>query len=210
MYLNKETIAEFGTKNNTRVCAILLAMIEGPNNLFQDQGQPKKQEHLEFVVERASPLDWQAYKQIILEAFRNEPEAFGPKQLADAEQKTDVDWQNELNTENRFVYFAKEGEVVLAVGGIRPAKNNKDMWMLFSMYVRPEARRKNIGLQMIEQLQAVAESKNAQKLALYVSTNSKQTPAYTMYLKAGFNEVDELGLVNWIYMEKDLTLVKQK
>lgn len=177
---------------------------ETPYNPMSEEGGNTSPEKVCLIAE-ATEVDWQDYKNIILEAFRLEPEAFGPTQLADAETKTDTDWQQELLNKNRHIFFAKQEGVVAGVAGVRPSKQNEKEWIVFSVYVRASARGNKFSELLLSNIETCVAKNGGQKLILYVSTHKKQEAAYTLYTKIGFKEMDEEGLVNYIYMEKELS-----
>ena len=102
-----------------------------------------------------------------------------------------------------------EGEAVLGCGGLRPI--SPKVAEIKRMYVRPEARRRGLGRQLLDALLAAAQQQGYYEVRL--DTHGHQSAAHRLYLVAGFtpcepypeSEIPVEFHDRWLFMRRDLT-----
>lgn len=78
--------------------------------------------------------------------------------------------------------------VLLGTGGLKLKSGYAE---ITRMFLKPEARGKGLAVQLLEALEAIAESKNYPCLML--ETSQAFEPAYRLYLKYGFELCEPFG-----------------
>lgn len=136
--------------------------------------------------------DWKKFKEIRLDALKNESEAFA----ASFEEKTkssNEEWINKLEDDKNFIYVADDGGNVCGMAGAYQEKGEKIKHLanLWSFYVKKEYRGKGIGGQLMQALlEEFRETGEIKKVKLYV--NTKQLSAIKLYESFGFEIVGTL------------------
>jgi ribosomal protein S18 acetylase RimI-like enzyme len=163
-----------------------------------------------------APDDWQAYRQLRLEALQESPLAFGStyqEQLA----KPDAYWQSRLQDaadgEKSWLRFARAGtRLVGLLGAFRGRHEDhtvSDEATVIAVYVSPDWRGRGVSILLMQSiLDALRE--NGFRLA-HLGVNGQQTAAVNLYLRFGFaitrtiinRAVDGREYENY-YMEKVL------
>jgi ribosomal protein S18 acetylase RimI-like enzyme len=114
------------------------------------------------------------------------------------------------------IFFPPDGRLLLAsqgaaVAGLACMKKLKDRTAeIKRMYVRPEFRRKGVGLSLLNAL--VEEAKRAGYQSIRLDSARFMTGAHALYRSAGFREIapypeSEIPSEfqeHWVFMEKDL------
>ena len=142
----------------------------------------------EITVRRATEADAEAYRDIRLEALQAHPEAFSAAYEVEAARSLDV-WQTRLRSHARsdsMLAFAQLGDRLVGLTGIFRGASAKTRHsaMIFSVYVRPEARGRGVGRQLIQACLAWAAEQGITVVKLAVVTTN--TAAISLYAACGF------------------------
>lgn len=95
---------------------------------------PDKQEYVNISVGVATPGDWEALRDIRIDAVTVNPEAFGMT-LEEASKKTAEDWQNYLSSKGKFFVLAKTDTSPTGAKSITGAyilKDEEGTWRVIS------------------------------------------------------------------------------
>jgi ribosomal protein S18 acetylase RimI-like enzyme len=139
------------------------------------------------------PADqWQRYREIRLEALREEPQAFSSSH-ADVEQRPPDFWQGRLaeaaRRETSWLLFAQAGGRLVGMIGAF-VDQEPGTAQIISVYVCHAARGKGVGKALMEAILAeVRKMEGIRKAALDV--NRRQTAALALYRRMGFEVVGE-------------------
>jgi len=169
----------------------------------------------DFEIIKLPPEQWQRYREIRLEALREEPQAFGSA-YAEMAQRSAVYWQERLSDaaqrETSWLLFAQEGERLIGMIGAFYDRTQESAHIL-SVYVSKAERGKGLGKALMERiLSELGEKEGIRKAILGV--NQEQTAAVALYRQFGFEvtgEVEEVqgdGKEHRMYvMEKRFLLI---
>jgi GNAT superfamily N-acetyltransferase len=142
-----------------------------------------------MVLVRTTTLaDWQALRDIRLQALRDAPDAFGSTYARESAFGESV-WHQRATRDGSFLAFIPEasssGAAGLA-GGFREAAGVVE---LVSMFVRPQARGRGVGEALIGAVVGWARARNATSVHLWVTETNK--PARRLYERCGFTAAGE-------------------
>ncbi|MEM7101267.1 MAG: GNAT family N-acetyltransferase [Pseudomonadota bacterium] len=145
-----------------------------------------------FEILRLSNSDWRTYKSLRIAALRDSPDAFGST-LASALTVSDADWEKRISTASSVLdlpLFARvQGKGVgLAWGAM--IEDDITTAHLFQMWVALEARGAGIGAALVAKTIEWARQNHAKRMML--SVTAADTPAWRMYLSAGFQAFGDL------------------
>jgi ribosomal protein S18 acetylase RimI-like enzyme len=129
-------------------------------------------------VRRLGPDDALVLREIRLRALADTPENFGSLVAVEA-AKPEADWRNWLGERAWFAGFDGEAAVALVCGW--PAEPE---WLLFSMWVAPEARGKGLAALLAGEVRAAAEAAGAQSVGLHVFEDNHR--ARRIYERLGY------------------------
>jgi GNAT superfamily N-acetyltransferase len=132
--------------------------------------------------------DWEALRDIRLEALHEVPEAFGStyaREVAFAE----ADWQRRIASGGNFLGYLPEASATEPVGLIGGYQADPATVELVSMYVRPQARGRGVGEALIATVIDWAAARNAKSVHLWVTETNK--PARLLYERCGFTPTAE-------------------
>lgn len=164
------------------------------------EGKISKQEKLQIEIRLAGPKDWQAYKELRLEAINGPDEnMFGPVQASRDRLKSDQDWQNDLlpSLDKFTVLLWINGK---AVGiGLARKRNNEDTWFLNSGYIKPEFRG-GLGRKLLASRLDEIEKRGGYKVDVLIRVNN----AKSIHLCESFGFVKQNEDTTWYAMELDL------
>lgn len=147
----------------------------------------------EIIIRKASVKDWKKFKEIRLDALRNNPEAFGSAYEEEV-NRTDNRWKNSLRNKNKVVFLALDKEIPVGLSKIayESAIKMNHLAHIYSVYVKPEYRGRKISNRLIKSVLADAKNKKIiKKVKLNVVT--KQLPAINLYKKFGFKILAKLS-----------------
>ena len=159
---------------------------------------------LGMVLVRETVIDdWQALRDIRLEALRDAPSAFGSSYEREA-AFGEPDWLRRIARGGNFLAFIPEvgasevraSEVsASAVSASEPAgliggyPETADIVELVSMYVRPKARGRGVGEALVAAVFAWAQARDAKTVHLWVTESND--PARALYERCGFSPTGE-------------------
>ncbi len=140
--------------------------------------------------------DWKKYRQIKLEALREEPEAFatGPSEL---ENQSDEYWKLDLlrtNTGKGLIYVAEyDGEYIGMCSAFWGDKQKqRHQAMILWVYLRKDFRGRGISRKLMENLLQELKSR-PNIIKAYLTVMEKQIPAINLYKSFGFKHVGTLS-----------------
>jgi len=139
-------------------------------------------------VREVTAGDWEAFRDIRLEALREVPEAFGStyaREVAFAE----ADWQGRIARAGNFLGYLPEVSATEPAGLIGGYQEDPEVVELVSMYVRPRARGRGLGEALIAAVIDWATVRNAESVHLWVTETNK--PARLLYERCGFTPTSE-------------------
>jgi ribosomal protein S18 acetylase RimI-like enzyme len=128
---------------------------------------------------------WDAFKDLRLEALKNDPSAFGSSFEEETGFADDV-WRERI----RNVLFAlSDGKPVGMLSYVFSDRlKTRHIVNIYGVYVTPGRRGMGIGRMLVER--ALAEiRKNRRIIKVRLSVNASLAPAVGLYKKAGFEEV---------------------
>jgi ribosomal protein S18 acetylase RimI-like enzyme len=156
-------------------------------------------------IEIAVPIiDWEAYRNIRLDALTKYPEAFGST-LKEAMTKTNQEWMAELSNDKRFTVLAKIDSSMFGAKSIASAKDKGEgIWHIIGVYTRPNFLRRGIAEKVVTKVLEEIKRRGGNTATLNVMRGEKQEAARKMYQKMGFTELKaKLGAGSY-FMGKDL------
>jgi GNAT superfamily N-acetyltransferase len=127
--------------------------------------------------------DWQALRDIRLEALRDAPTAFG----STYEQETlraEAHWCDRIAYGGTFLAFMPEVSATEPAGLIGGYHEDPVTVELVSMYVRPRARGRGVGEALVATVINWASKRNAASVRLWVTETN--APARALYERCGF------------------------
>ena len=139
-----------------------------------------------MVLVRATTIaDWQALREIRLQALRDAPNGFSSTHAREA-AFGDEEWHRRATRDGSFLAFLPEVSPAGLGGGFLEAPGTVE---LISMFVRPQARGRGVGEAIIDAVVGWAIQKNATTVHLWVTeTNSR---ARLLYERCGFTVTTE-------------------
>lgn len=139
-----------------------------------------------MVLVRATTMtDWQALREIRLQALRDAPYAFASTHAREAAFAAD-EWRRRATRDGSFLAFLPEVSPAGLGGGYLAAPDTVE---LVGMYVRPQARGRGVGEAIIEAVAGWAIQQRAATLHLWVTETNK--PARMLYERCGFTVTAE-------------------
>jgi GNAT superfamily N-acetyltransferase len=145
-----------------------------------------------MVLVRATTRDdWQAMREIRLQALRDAPDAFGSTYARDAAFDP-AEWQRRATRDGSFFAFLPDTEQAEQAGPAGLAGGYQEepgVVELISMFVRPQARGHGVGEALVDAVAAWARNRNAASVHLWVTETNK--PAIRLYERCGFTITPE-------------------
>jgi len=139
-----------------------------------------------MVLVRATTItDWQALREIRLQALRDAPYAFASTHAGEAAFAED-EWYRRATRDGSFLAFLPEVSPAGLGGGYLEAPDTVE---LIGMYVRPQARGRGVGEAIIEAVAGWAIQQGAATMHLWVTETNK--PARLLYERCGFTVTAE-------------------
>ena len=135
-----------------------------------------------------SKNEWKQFRDIRLEALKNDPLAFGST-YKEGLQKTDEEWQLPLTKETSHLLFAKDGDEVIGMIASYQDEGEKckHVAYVWGVYVRELYRGKGIAKKLFEVLFEKLKALHVIKINLNVNTT--QEHAKRLYESLGFETV---------------------
>jgi GNAT superfamily N-acetyltransferase len=125
------------------------------------------------VIRRLASEEWEALREIRLEALEREPEAFGST-FAREQHKPAAEWQEWAG---RSCWVADEDGRLLGLASWF-VRSEDGLAILIAMYVRAEARGRSLGTQLVEAVCADARQHGHRRIVLGVTIGSTARRLY--------------------------------
>jgi GNAT superfamily N-acetyltransferase len=139
-----------------------------------------------MVLVRATTRDdWQAMREIRLQALRDAPDAFASNYAKETAFEP-AEWHRRAARDGSFLAFLPGGELAGLAGGF---EEEPAVVELVSMFVRPQARGHGVGEALVDAVTAWASSRDAKSVHLWVTETNK--PAIRLYERCGFTATAE-------------------
>src|SRR3989338_1354503 len=166
---------------------------------------PKKQEKIEVRIEIATEKDWQAYKEIRLEAIKGKDAAmFGGHDKERDKVKPDDEWREDLALhEDRFIILSWVGSRAAGMGRADEIKDKKGVWSMGQGYVRDEFRGENIGKKILAARLAEIKKRGGVKV-ITAMFHGNERPMHI----AGLFGFKKIGTLRQLVRGRDLTPLK--
>ena len=132
--------------------------------------------------------DWQALRDIRLEALQDAPTAFGSTYERETE-RGEAHWRDRIARGGTFLAFVPEVTSSEPAGLIGGYQEDPVTVELVSMYVRPRARGRSVGEALVATVIAWARNRNAAEVHLWVTETN--APARALYERCGFTLTGE-------------------
>jgi GNAT superfamily N-acetyltransferase len=139
------------------------------------------------VVRETVADDWQALRDIRLEALRTAPTAFGTSYQEEA-RRGDEHWHNRIARGGTFLAYLPAApdapdasDPAGLIGGYSEDSHTVE---LVSMYVRPQGRGRGVGEALVAAVIDWARERNATTVRLWVTETN--THALALYQRCGF------------------------
>ena len=159
---------------------------------------------MKIIISRLSEEEWEKYRDIRLEALKNDSIAFGSSFEEEKEREAAV-WRSRIK-DALFALNQNNEPVGLLAFLFNNRKKTKHRADIFSVYVKPDYRGKRIGFRLIEEtLKLIKENKDIIKVNLTV--NPLQLSAIKLYEAFGFKRVGTLSKeiqIGGKYYDEDL------
>jgi RimJ/RimL family protein N-acetyltransferase len=133
---------------------------------------------------RLAPADAALFREIRLEALRDNPEAFGS--TFEAENAQPLTWfSDRLGRSNIFGAF--NGSELVGIAGLVVAEGRKEAHkgLLVGMYVRPGSRKSGVGRRLVK---TIIEFARERVELIQLAVVSDNEPARRLYARLGFLE----------------------
>ena len=138
------------------------------------------------LVREAVSADWQALRDIRLEALRDVPSAFGSTYQGEAGRPA-AHWRDRIARGGTFLaYLPGTSDPAGLIGGY---SEDPQTVSLVSMYVRPRARGRGVGDALVATVVNWADQKNATTVHLWVTETN--AAARALYERCGFTLTGE-------------------
>jgi GNAT superfamily N-acetyltransferase len=137
------------------------------------------------LVRTTTIADWQALREIRLQALRDAPDAFGSTYAREAAFGED-EWHRRATRDGSFLAFLPEVCPAGLGGGYLAAPDTAE---LVSMFVRPRARGRGVGEAIIDAVADWARTRGAASVHLWVTETNKA--ARKLYERRGFTVTAE-------------------
>lgn len=141
---------------------------------------------MKYVARRLNRDDWKNYRDIRLEALKEEPDAFGSS-YNEYKDRDDLYWVERVvlseDINGRSFLMAVCGEnTFVAIGGAYRDEN--DEWNIIAIYTKKDFRGMGLGSLLFEKI--LEELKNREIKKVFLRVNANRIPALSLYKKYGF------------------------
>jgi len=134
-----------------------------------------------ITVRKVEADDWQALKQLRLEALQDTPDAFGST-YAESVTWPDQRWKT-MAADWNYYFAESDGQVVGMLSGSLH-DHHPGTWWMFGMYVKPAFRGQGAAEALVERVGLWAKAQGACELYLHVTESVGRARAF--YEKNGF------------------------
>jgi GNAT superfamily N-acetyltransferase len=135
------------------------------------------------LVRQPALEDWQALRDIRLEALRDAPSAFGSTYEREV-VRGESQWRDRISRGGTFLAYLPELTAPEPAGLIGGYQEDPVTVELVSMYVRPRARGRGVGEALVAAVIGWARDHNAAQVHLWVTETN--APARALYDRCGF------------------------
>jgi ribosomal protein S18 acetylase RimI-like enzyme len=143
-----------------------------------------------FMIIRAEPEDWEAYRVIRLRSLLEEPDAFEAEYETEARFEPNR-WKERLDTGFSYLAFDDDHALIGTASGL--GTGDRDT-LVVGMYVAPEARGLGCAHQLLDAIADLAIRRHGKRLVLEVAeSNVRATRCYHSY---GFVETGRRRLMD--------------
>jgi len=144
-------------------------------------------------IVRLNPEDWKKYREIRLEALKNDPDSFCDIYAEEA-KRSDFAWkkrlENNADKNTGVILFLQAKGTIIGMGGVYYENASPTIANIWGIYIRRGHRRKGYGTQLINVLlEKIRENNNVRLVKLCV--NASKLPALRLYEKTGFGITDK-------------------
>ena len=151
-------------------------------------------------IRRLRSGDGDQLRDIRLRALADAPYAFSSSFDREASLGPEF-WDRRVAESERgdtdAVFVAVERGQSFAMAGAYFAGRHHKLAVLWGMWVDPRARRRGLGRNLVEAVEAWARQANAERLELAVTDCEASRPAAALYSKLGFVETGEREPLDW-------------
>ncbi|NUS64022.1 MAG: GNAT family N-acetyltransferase [Saccharothrix sp.] len=133
-------------------------------------------------LRRLGPDDWATWRDIRLTALGSDPEAFGSTLVVER-AFDEARWRGLMTPEHGVKVVAEDPEPVGLVAGV-PHEIHSDVLYLYSMWVKPEFRRRGVGEALVGDVLAWAREHGWARVQLRVFQGNET--ARRLYARLGF------------------------
>jgi GNAT superfamily N-acetyltransferase len=140
------------------------------------------------LVRETVTADWQAWRDIRLQALRDAPDSFSST-YADQVLLGEAHWRQRVTGGGLFLAWIPEvsaSEPAGMAGGYQEARGVVE---LISMFVRPQARGRGVGEALVDAVTGWARARDASSVHLWVTETNKH--ARLLYERRGFTVTAE-------------------
>jgi len=137
------------------------------------------------MVRQTALADWQALRDVRLQALRDAPYAFGSSYAREA-AFDEAEWRKRSARDGSFLAFLPELTPAGLAGGFR---EESGLVELVAMFVRPQARGRGVGEALIAAVVGWARARDATSVHLWVTETNQ--PARGLYQRCGFTVTAE-------------------
>jgi GNAT superfamily N-acetyltransferase len=135
------------------------------------------------LVRETTAGDWQALRDIRLEALRDAPTAFASTYEREA-LRGQEHWRDRIARGGTFLAYLPEVNAAEPAGLIGGYQEDPATVQLVSMYVRPRARGRGVGEALVATVLDWARTRKATHVRLWVTETN--APALALYERCGF------------------------
>lgn len=158
---------------------------------------------MEITIGTLSEDEWLKYKEIRLEALKNDSIAFGSS-YEESKNRAESHWR----TRTKGAVFAFDGQKVVGLMAYNNEERIKTKHKsgIYSVYVTPAYRNKGVGKKLLTEVLRLIKL-NPDIIKINLTVNPLQTSAVKLYESFGFKAVGTLSkelLIDGIYYDETL------
>jgi GNAT superfamily N-acetyltransferase len=140
------------------------------------------------LVRQTVMADWQALRDIRLQALRDAPYAFSST-YEDQLKFGEADWRQRITRGGTFLAYLPEVSTSDPAGMAGGYREDPGVVDLISMFVRPQARGRGVGEALIDAVIGWGRALDVNSVSLWVTETNK--PALSLYERCGFTVTAE-------------------